>query len=279
MAFNWRSVDEVTLSYCKNVARLLKERHAELMKSGGLPLQHHNVTEVAEVLIGLGSSKKQLSEPRSLNLKEEAEDVIAKIQSRRKNYKEITTRRWEEYPVGVPLSQRTATSEILEESSKDIEINKDVGERQIPLPPPKGASKQPVASTDEKNDGVDDDLSTETESQMPTTEKKLGNYQQKSKQTIHDNDSSGDGMRILACTKQHVCDSTETPSDNCMSVRKFTEQQRINKHIGGGGDGGFAVDDGKKDKSNSSPFTFQMAEEDSEELCSRCQIWKKSAGS
>ena len=38
MASNWRTIDEVTLSYCKSVALLIKERHAELLSQscGGL---------------------------------------------------------------------------------------------------------------------------------------------------------------------------------------------------------------------------------------------------
>jgi hypothetical protein len=42
VASNWRSVDTVTLSYCKSVAQVLKERHAELVNKlrSGLPSQH-----------------------------------------------------------------------------------------------------------------------------------------------------------------------------------------------------------------------------------------------
>lgn len=40
MASNWRTLDDVTLSYCRSVAQILKERHAELLSHtcGGLQL-------------------------------------------------------------------------------------------------------------------------------------------------------------------------------------------------------------------------------------------------
>ena len=39
VALNWQVVDTVTLSYCKTVARLIKERHSELIKNFGGALQ------------------------------------------------------------------------------------------------------------------------------------------------------------------------------------------------------------------------------------------------
>jgi hypothetical protein len=35
VASNWRSIDSVTLGYCKSVAQVLKERHAELIRAKG----------------------------------------------------------------------------------------------------------------------------------------------------------------------------------------------------------------------------------------------------
>ncbi len=75
MALNWQVVDTVTLSYCKTVARLIKERHAVLSQVGATLNQrqlqqhssqghnrHKDVTEVAAALIGLASTQTQSAE-------------------------------------------------------------------------------------------------------------------------------------------------------------------------------------------------------------------------
>ena len=60
VAFNWRLVDTVTLSYCKSVAQVIKERHAELANKfrSELPLQHPKVQQ----------KKKESTKPTTMTM-------------------------------------------------------------------------------------------------------------------------------------------------------------------------------------------------------------------
>ncbi len=140
---------------------------------------------------------------RSLQRIEEVEDVVAKASSRRKQSRRNNSKRRseeeddkDEYPI--TMSQRKVPPETLDGCA--------VLESQIPVPPPRGTSREPVARAndeedDEAKDEEDDDQLVGGQSQLPisTKSRRVVEYNQKagrstirSKRWIEEDDEEDD---------------------------------------------------------------------------------------